>query len=104
MQKSIWSTEEQIKKMSSGCKNQHVDNLTELEAEIQEITANIQVWISHASNIGVPVAFLHRLRLFSCQGYQHGAVLVSAEAGGRGEERPEGEKREPRRPEVPQDG
>lgn len=43
--------EEQIKKMSSGCKNQHVDDLTELQAEIQEITANIQVWISHASNI-----------------------------------------------------
>lgn len=38
--------EEQIKNMSSGCKNQHVDDLTELKAEIQEITANIQVWIS----------------------------------------------------------
>lgn len=43
--------EEQIKNMLSSCKNQHVDDLTELKAEIQEITANIQVWISHTENI-----------------------------------------------------
>lgn len=41
---------------------------------------------------------------FSSQGHQYGAVLVSTEAGGRGEERPEGEKSKPRSPEVPQGG
>lgn len=43
--------EEQIKKMPSGCKNKQVENLSELKAEIQEITANIQVWSSDGSNI-----------------------------------------------------
>lgn len=46
MQKSIWSMEEQIKKMSRGCENNHVKDLTELKDEIQKITENIQVHIS----------------------------------------------------------
>lgn len=35
--------EEQIKKMSSDCENNHVKDLTELKDEIQKITENIQV-------------------------------------------------------------
>lgn len=35
--------EVQIKKLSSGCENKHVEDLTELKDEIQNITANIQV-------------------------------------------------------------
>lgn len=43
MQKSIGSVEEQIEKISSGCEKVHLEDLTDLKDEIQEITANIQV-------------------------------------------------------------
>lgn len=43
MQKHIWSMEEQIEKMSSGCEKAQLEDLTELKDEIQKITANIQV-------------------------------------------------------------
>lgn len=43
MEKSIGSMEEQIAKMSSGSGKGLVEDLTELQDEIQQITANIQV-------------------------------------------------------------
>lgn len=64
MQKNIWTVEEQINKLLSGCEKDQVEDLTELKDEIQKITENIQVWISDGENIRAWVGILHRLRLF----------------------------------------